>query len=85
MGPCGNGKTTFINHLCGSDLQTGHTKSSLTRNLTELKSQFQYERNFVIYDTPGTTAREDKLRHAIYLRELLNFKPINSIIILVRY
>lgn len=40
MGPCGNGKTCLVNHLCGSDLPFGDTKHSLTRNITELKSQF---------------------------------------------
>lgn len=25
MGPCGNGKSSIINILCGSNLQTGHT------------------------------------------------------------
>lgn len=85
MGPCGNGKTCLINHLCGSDLPTGHVKSSLTRDITELKSQFQYDQNFVIYDTPGTTSSEDKLMHAVHLKELITFKPINSVLILVKY
>lgn len=40
MGPCGNGKTCLVNHLCGSNLPAGDTPSSLTRNITELKSQF---------------------------------------------
>ncbi len=34
MGPCGNGKTTLINHICGTDLPTGQTATSLTRNVT---------------------------------------------------
>lgn len=40
MGPCGNGKTCLVNNLCGSDLPTGQTATSLTRNITEIRSQF---------------------------------------------
>lgn len=34
IGPCGSGKTSFINLLCGSDLPSGSSSSSLTRNVT---------------------------------------------------
>lgn len=61
MGPCGNGKTTLVNHLCGSNLPAGNTASSLTKKITELKTQFDYPIPFVIFDTPGTTSHIDKL------------------------
>ena len=85
MGPCGNGKTCLVNNLCGSNLQVGNSKSSLTRNITELKSQFEYPVPFVIYDTPGTTAHVDKLEHATHLKCLLEYRPVNTVCILVKF
>ena len=85
MGPCGNGKTCLVNNLCGSNLPAGNTTSSLTRNITELKSQFEYPVPFVIYDTPGTTAHVDKLEHATHLKCLLEYRPVNAVCILVKF
>lgn len=85
MGPCGNGKTSLVNNLCGSDLPAGEAAQSLTRNITELKSQFQYHIPFVIYDTPGTTAHVDKLEHATHLKCLLEYKPVNTVCILIKF
>lgn len=50
-----------------------------------MESLEKYDLPFIIYDTPGTTAHVDKLRHAIHLKELLCYRPINSVIILVKY
>ncbi len=36
MGPCGDGKTSLINHLCGTKLPSGNAANSLTRDVTEL-------------------------------------------------
>lgn len=85
IGPCGSGKTCLINHLCGSDLPHGSSNSSLTRDVTQLPSQFLYKPQFILYDTPGTTAVKEKMQHAVLVREILTWKPVNTVYVLVGY
>lgn len=85
MGPCGSGKTCTVNNLCGSNLPCGESWSSLTRNITEIKGQFDYPVPLVIYDTPGTTAHVDKLQHATHLKCLLEHKPVNTVCIVIKF
>ena len=58
MGPCGHGKTSLVNNLCGSDLQARMAAESLTRDVTELKCQYDYDLPLIFYDSPGTTAHK---------------------------
>ena len=83
VGPCGNGKTTIINNLCGSNLDSGIASESLTRDVTEMKCQFDYDIPMVYYDTPGTDAKTAKLEHAILLKHLLEYRPLNAVFVLV--
>lgn len=85
IGPCGSGKTCLINHLCGSDLPSGSANSSLTRDVTQLSAQFLYNPRFILYDTPGTTAVKDKMQHAVLVKEILTWKPVNAVFILVQF
>lgn len=85
IGPCGSGKTCLINHLCGSDLPSGSANSSLTRDVTQLSAQFLYNPRFILYDTPGTTSVKDKMQHAVLVKEILTWKPVNAVFILVQY
>ncbi len=85
IGPCGNGKTCLINHICGSDLAHGSANSSLTRHVTQLPAQFLYKPQFIVYDTPGTSSIQEKMQHAVLLKEILTWKPLNCVFILVKY
>ena len=85
MGPCGNGKTTLINNLCGTELSAGLAAESLTRDVTEVKCMYNYDLPLVFYDSPGTTALKAKLDHAVHLKQLLEFKPVNTVFILIRF
>lgn len=85
VGPCGCGKTCLINHICGSHLPQGSGRSSLTRDVTQLPSQYFYEPHFIVYDTPGTTSIQEKLPHAVLLKSILTWKPLNTVFVMVKY
>lgn len=53
--------------------------------MTQLPSQFLYQPQFILYDTPGTTAVKEKMQHAVLVKEILTWKPVNTVYILVDY
>lgn len=55
MGNCGNGKTSLINNLCGTNHKVGEALLSITRNIEQSKV-IPYDEKFIIYDTPGTNS-----------------------------
>ena len=50
-----------------------------------MKSRFEYEIPLVFYDTPGTSSHSSKLEHAILLKHLLEYRPLNTVFILVKF
>ncbi len=53
--------------------------------MVQVKTRYEYTPEFILYDTPGTSATKDKLQHALFLKEILVWKPINAIFIVVEY
>ncbi|KZT74202.1 P-loop containing nucleoside triphosphate hydrolase protein [Daedalea quercina L-15889] len=51
-GPTGAGKTTFINHVCGSNLKVGTGLRSCTANI-DVASCTMDDQKIVLIDTPG--------------------------------
>ena len=54
MGEVGSGKTTFVNKICNTNLETNDGGKSVTMNI--FKRDSAYGDNFSILDTPGTGA-----------------------------
>lgn len=85
MGPCGNGKTETINSICGTYYITAETRVSLTREITRNLSLIESKPPFYLIDTPGTTSTVDKLKHAVFLKTALTWKPLNAVFIMVKF
>jgi len=56
IGPCGNGKTTLMNKLCGTTYDAKQQHSSLTREIKPNHCRYEYRTPFIIIDTPGSTS-----------------------------
>ena len=55
MGPTGNGKTTLLNNICGTNHEARDAEESVTRKLF-LSKNAQGEHGFELIDTPGTNS-----------------------------
>ena len=85
IGPCGHGKTTLLNKVCGVRYNAGQSQYSLSRDIVQEESKKIYPIPFIIIDSPGTTSSTEKYMHAAYLKEALTIKPINTAFITVKY
>lgn len=85
IGPCGNGKTTLMNILCGTNFSANQQFSSSTREIQSSVCKQEYEKTFQIFDTPGSTSTENKYMHAAYIRQALTVKPLNAVFIMVKF
>lgn len=74
MGSCGNGKTSLMNNICRTNYRTGESLHSETRNIT---AAYVLGYDFILLDTPGTTAEQEVNKHAQLLRASLTYRPIN--------
>jgi GTPase Era involved in 16S rRNA processing len=81
IGGCGNGKTSLMNNLCGTNYLTGDALQSQTRNITAAKMAHLAQGKCVIYDTPGTTPDQEVSLHATLLKATLTQRPLNVIFI----
>lgn len=84
-GPCGHGKTCFINNACNTKYKVGITKGSLTRDIVFEDFAYLPVGKFRIYDTPGTTSSIDTLEHALVLRASLTNLKLNLILIQAKF
>ena len=86
MGACGNGKTTLMNNICGTNLSVGQGMHSVTQNITaEMVENIPAGGSFVIYDTAGTTSDVKVSLHAQLLRASLTHKPLNVVFAQTKY
>ncbi|KAL4485034.1 hypothetical protein ABPG72_014554 [Tetrahymena utriculariae] len=83
IGQVGTGKTTLFNKITNKNQKTSDAGSSTTR--TSFSSNSSYGNSFRIIDTPGTSAEEDKLQHALCLRSALIEGPLNRIFLLIQH
>ncbi|KAL4429653.1 hypothetical protein ABPG74_017062 [Tetrahymena malaccensis] len=83
VGCVGTGKTTFFNKITNQNQFTSDGISSATRSSFSCNSA--YGDRFMILDTPGTQAEQDKLLHALALRSALIEGSINRIFLLVKF
>ncbi|EAS01560.1 50S ribosome-binding GTPase (macronuclear) [Tetrahymena thermophila SB210] len=83
IGDVGSGKTTNFNKITNKNQKTSNHGTSTTRN--SFRSSSAYGESFYILDTPGTSADDDKIGHALCLRSALIEGPINRIFILIEY
>lgn len=56
IGPCGHGKTSLMNILCGTTYQAKQQYNSATRDIQANICQYEYANPFIIIDTPGSTS-----------------------------
>jgi predicted GTPase len=84
MGSCGNGKTSLINNICGTNFKVGEALLSITRNI-EQSPVLDYGSDFIIYDTPGINSTVETPLHATLLRAVLTYHPLNVIFVQARY
>ena len=80
----GSGKTTFLNLLCETNLETSDGGESTPKELFKRKSAYGKE-GFQILDTPGTGTDKDKIMHAISLRSALIEGQLNGFVIIIKY
>lgn len=71
MGEVGSGKTTLFNKICNTKFEAGWSENSLTRGLF-IHDSAHSESPFTLIDTPGTNSLEEKMKHAILLKEAFN-------------
>lgn len=84
-GPCGHGKTYFINNTCNTKYKVGVTKGSLTRDIVYEDFAYLPLGKFRIYDTPGCNSSVDPLEHALVLRASLTNLKLNLILIQAKF
>ncbi|KAL4482929.1 hypothetical protein ABPG74_018955 [Tetrahymena malaccensis] len=83
IGVVGTGKSTFFNKTTNKNQKISDGEFSTTR--VSASSNSAYGRSFNIIDTPGTSAEEDKIGHALCLHSALIEGPINRIFLLVQH
>ena len=68
MGEVGSGKTTLFNKICNTHFEASWSENSLTRGLFMYDSAHS-DYPFTCIDTPGTNSIDEKMKHAILLKE----------------
>lgn len=56
MGPCGSGKTSLMNNICGTNHKAGEGFHNITRNIHCERVAYIGNSRFKVYGTPETTS-----------------------------
>lgn len=84
IGPCGHGKTSLVNNLCGTKNATGEAMDSKTQNIYPGMVKY-LSSEFLIIDTPGTTSQTLVSTHAGIIHSALTYQPLNVIFVNLKF
>jgi GTPase Era involved in 16S rRNA processing len=83
IGQIGSGKTTLVNKLCNSRLNTDAGGPSATQMIWSLSSA--HGNGFSVYDTPGFGTDKNKLHHAAAIVGALTNEKVSRILVVVKF